>query len=354
MDERLEEVLALYALGDLTDAEKQEMEAYLAQHPEAEQRLDELLWASSALVHTIPPLPLPKQKEQALMQRVTADAQARFPAAHTAVSRPGLGERLRALFTTPLVGGVGYALAAVALVWVVFLAGRASDLGRQNQKQLAQVASLQATVATLQMEKSALADDLSTLTTENAGLRGELTQLRQERDTAVDQLASLFAEMDDLEVTLADLLAANEEMAAQVTAVQQLNISLQNDLTAAAQIATLITSPQTQRIILPGTEAQPQAQGELLYEPDSQIAILLVDGMSTLDPDQVYQVLLIRNDGHDTAETFAVDVQGQSALIVHAQAPLSTFTSVGVSIEPRGGSPQRTGAVILLGDLVRS
>jgi anti-sigma-K factor RskA len=65
-------------------------------------------------------------------------------------------------------------------------------------------------------------------------------------------------------------------------------------------------------------------------------------------------VLLIRDDGHDTAETFAVDVQGQKALIVHAQAPLDTFTAVGISIEPKGGSPQRTGDVVVLGSLVNS
>lgn len=354
MDERLEELFALYALGDLSDAEMQEVEAYLAQHPEAEAKLNEMLWTTAALAHAAPASAPSRQIEQMLMARVTADAQVRFPAKQTAVTRWRWWARLRALWAAPVGGRIGYALAAVALVWAVLMSARAMTLSREARIASLQVTPLQTALINLQGENATLEGNLSGLALENAELRDQLTRLAQERDTAVDIMAALSVEKSTIEERVTTLMAVNEDLQAQVTAVQQLNVSLENDLTTAAQIAALITSPQTQRIILPGTEAQPQAQGELLYDPDSQIAILFVEGMSALDPDQVYQVLLIRNDGHDTAETFAVNIHGQSALIVHAQAPLHTFTSVGVSIEPEGGSLQRTGDVILLGELIRS
>ncbi|MBK8429796.1 MAG: anti-sigma factor [Chloroflexi bacterium] len=65
-----------------------------------------------------------------------------------------------------------------------------------------------------------------------------------------------------------------------------------------------------------------------------------------------HQVLLIRDDGHDTAETFTVSTEGNGVLVVHSAEPLNTFTAVGVSIEPAGGSIQRTGEIVLLGNLM--
>jgi predicted RNase H-like nuclease (RuvC/YqgF family) len=213
---------------------------------------------------------------------------------------------------------------------------------------------LQDNFETMRRDNATLSNQISSLTAENETLQQQITTLIEERNSAETLAANLGQEKSDLEAELTAVLAQNEDLQEEVTAVQALNNLLQNDLANSTEIIALFTSPETQQALLPGTETQPQAEGHLLFDPETNVAILFVDDMPTLTQGQVYQVLLIRDDGHDTAETFAVDVSGQQALIVHAQAPLNTFTSVGVSIEPEGGSPQRTGDVILLGQLANS
>ena len=63
-------------------------------------------------------------------------------------------------------------------------------------------------------------------------------------------------------------------------------------------------------------------------------------------------MLLVRGSEHDTAETFTVDAGGENILVVKSPSPMSIFDTVGVSIEPEGGSPQRTGEIVLLGGIV--
>jgi anti-sigma-K factor RskA len=78
MDENVEELFAFYALGALTEAERSQVEAYVASHPEAKARLEEMSRAASALPYDADPVEPPAALKKALMDRVNADARARF------------------------------------------------------------------------------------------------------------------------------------------------------------------------------------------------------------------------------------------------------------------------------------
>ena len=82
------------------------------------------------------------------------------------------------------------------------------------------------------------------------------------------------------------------------------------------------------------------------------MAILVVSDLPQLENEEVYQVLLIRGAEHDTAETFSVNAGGAHILVVQSPRPMAIFDQVGVSIEPVGGSEQRTGDVVLVGEIV--
>lgn len=164
--------------------------------------------------------------------------------------------------------------------------------------------------------------------------------------------AVLLGQVRQAEQSLASVTAENGQLASQNAALQQQLITLQTELAAEEAIVNLVSSPASYRITLPGTELNPEAQGQLLYDPEEEVAILLVADLPPLAAGLVYQVLLIRDDGHDTAETFTVSTEGNGVLVVHSAAPLNTFTAVGVSIEPAGGSLQRTGEIVLLGNLM--
>jgi len=103
-------------------------------------------------------------------------------------------------------------------------------------------------------------------------------------------------------------------------------------------------------VSLKGTNAQPQAQGQLIADPASQSAVLVVTGLPPLEPGKTYQVWLIA-DAPISAGLLTVDSNGQGVLIVTSTESIGSFKSLGISVEPQGGSPQPTGDIVVLSDL---
>ncbi len=62
----------------------------------------------------------------------------------------------------------------------------------------------------------------------------------------------------------------------------------------------------------------------------------------------MYQFWLIDPSGDRTSGgTFSVDAQGRGWVLIRSPKPLNNFQSVGVTIEPEGGSPAPTGAKMM-------
>lgn len=103
-------------------------------------------------------------------------------------------------------------------------------------------------------------------------------------------------------------------------------------------------------VSLKGTNAQPQAQGQLIANPNSQSAVLVVTGLPPLEAGKTYQVWLIAN-APISAGLLTVDANGQGVLIVTSTESIGSFKSLGISVEPEGGSSQPTGDIVVLSDL---
>ncbi len=317
MNEQIEELFAVYALGGLTEAERREVEAYVAQNLSARLRLDEMIKTAVSLSYAASPQPLSSEREQELMARVERAAAARRavvvrPVTNGTIKRPSWRQQLRSFMATPLFAGFTTAVALFIFLWALFL--------------LRQVATLQR--------------ELLAVTTENRSLQTNLETLTEEKESLDTQIAALTRDKETL-------LAENAQL-------QTANGLLKEDnarLSGAREVQALLESPNIHTVSLPGTEEQPDALGQLVVDQENHVAILIVSGMPELPQGQVYQVLLIRGTEHETAETFRVDTQGQGVLLVHSAQPINSFDAVGVSVEPSGGSPQRTGEVILLGSL---
>jgi anti-sigma-K factor RskA len=260
MDQRIEELLPLYALDALTDEEKDLVKTYLREHPEARQQIEEMENAVSALPYGVPPVePSPRSKE-ALMARVAADQRATSSTPKQA-SRPR-GMRWENFFRAFSLGA-----AAIAILWAFVL---------------------NAQIARLRAEISALRDAL----------------------------------------------------VAQSNAIEQINANLP-ELTP----STVIT------VSLKGTDVQPKAQGQLIADPNSQSAVLVIVGLTPLEAGRTYQVWLIQGDAPVSAGLLKVDVNGQGVLVVTSEAAIGSFDALGISVEPEEGSPQPTGDIVVLSAL---
>ena len=96
------------------------------------------------------------------------------------------------------------------------------------------------------------------------------------------------------------------------------------------------------------TSVAPHAVGRLYVAPELNTFALVVYDLPMLDANRVYQMWLIKADGTRTSGgTFTVDHEGTGWLMVHSVQPVSECQSVGITIEPRGGSSKPTGERVL-------
>jgi anti-sigma-K factor RskA len=261
MDKDIEELLPFYALDALTEDERELVEKYLAEHPEARQQVEEMGKTVSALPHSVAPLEPSPQAKQTLMARVASDVEARARSREQSQpSRPAA--RFENLFRT-----LSLVTAAVAIVWAIVLSAR---------------------VSRLQNEVSALND-------------------------------RLVAQSESIDQIIANLPQTNP--------------------------SNVIT------VSLKGTEFQPRAQGQLIADPSSESAVLVISGLPKLEAGKTYQVWLIDGGTPVSAGLLTVDENGQGVFIVTSKESIGSFNALGISVEPDGGSQQPTGDIVVLSEL---
>jgi anti-sigma-K factor RskA len=260
MDRQIEELLAFYALDALNDEERELVEAYLKEHPEARQQVEEMGSAVAALPYGVPPVePAPHSKEM-LMRRIAADQRA-SSSTRNQPSRPR-GLRFENLFRTLSLGA-----ATIAILWAIVLSSQISRL------------------------------------------RNQVSVLSE----------ALVAQSDQLD---------------------QINAQLSQ--TSPSAVIT---------VSLKGTDVQPQAQGQLIADPKSQSAVLVIVGLTPLEAGKTYQVWLIEGDVPVSAGLLKVDANGQGVLVVSSETPIGSFDALGISVEPEEGSPSPTGDIVVLSTL---
>lgn len=135
------------------------------------------------------------------------------------------------------------------------------------------------------------------------------------------------------------------------------NLSLRHQLNAReAQLATsrenwqivtrLLNDPAVRPVALSGDNAS----GTLWTVPTEALACLMIEELPNPGADKVYQIWLARADTIVSAGTFVP--QGRETwVIVRANQPPSAFESLGITIEPRGGSAMPTGPRVLQGSI---
>lgn len=260
----IEELLPFYALDALTDEEREQVEAYLREHPEARQQMEEMGRTAAALSYGTSPIePAPRTKA-ALMARIAVDQKSR---AANATVRQELTPRPRVRRFESIFQVLSLGAAVAAILWAVIL----------------------------NIQLSRLRNEVATL---------------------------------------------GEALVAQANSLEQINQKLSQTPVA-----------ETVTISLQGTDVQPQAQGQLIADPNSQSAVLVITGLGPLDPGKTYQVWLIDNGGPKSAGLLSVDSKGQAVLILSSDETIGSFQSLGISVEPEGGSPQPTGDIVVLSDL---
>lgn len=117
------------------------------------------------------------------------------------------------------------------------------------------------------------------------------------------------------------------------------------------QLETPFPPDTIQATLIHGTKQVPGASAIVTMGSDGVLGALIVDKLPQLYPSQQYQLWLIRDGQYTSGAVFSVDETGYRGMGVDAPEPLSTYSTVEVTIEPEGGSSSPTGEVVLRGRL---
>lgn len=113
-----------------------------------------------------------------------------------------------------------------------------------------------------------------------------------------------------------------------------------------------ITAPGGMRAIpLSAADAASNATGFVIVSGDGENGALVVDGLPPLEADRQYQLWLIRDGERTSGAVFSTDEENYGGMRIKVAGSLLEYSAVDITIEPAGGSPQPTGALVLGGPL---
>jgi anti-sigma-K factor RskA len=107
--------------------------------------------------------------------------------------------------------------------------------------------------------------------------------------------------------------------------------------------------PARQSVVLAGLESAPRASGVAHVRSDQQSAVFQAFGLPPLSPERTYQLWYIRAGSPVSAGTFEVDAGGDATVEVGELPPQAEIDTWAVTVEPAGGVPAPTGAMVLRG-----
>ena len=126
---------------------------------------------------------------------------------------------------------------------------------------------------------------------------------------------------------------------------------LQQQVQMQRTVLAQLSSPHAELFAISGTEHDPQAKGQLIADPSTGSAVLVVSGLKSLAAGMTYEFWLIKDDKAAPAGLFKVGEQGQAVLQVSQSFTSDAYNTIGVSIEPDGGSQSPTGDIVMLAKL---
>ena len=90
-------------------------------------------------------------------------------------------------------------------------------------------------------------------------------------------------------------------------------------------------------------------RGTFVYEPDLPVGVIYIWGLQPPPQDKAYQAWLVDPEGKrlDGGLLHFGDDRGFGWLMIEAPSPMTAFTSLGITLEPAGGSPAPTGPRIV-------
>jgi hypothetical protein len=147
--------------------------------------------------------------------------------------------------------------------------------------------------------------------------------------------------------TRADLVATRENVAHLEQTVRE----NEKQMAVASREVAWLKDPRVQVALLKGLEANSAARAKLLWNPGTKQGILWVSGLPPLPLEKSYELWAFVGDQPFPAGTFDAASGAGTVIPISRQETLNDSpVKFAVSVEPKGGVPKPTGAIVLVGE----
>ncbi|HEX9286014.1 MAG TPA: anti-sigma factor [Thermoanaerobaculia bacterium] len=113
--------------------------------------------------------------------------------------------------------------------------------------------------------------------------------------------------------------------------------------------ARVLESDDVRLLFLGGKGPQPNARAKVFWSERAKRGVLVAGSLAPLPPDRQYQLWVFVDGKPVDAGVFDADLSGRALFESKDLAAIWTAENFAVTVEPRGGLPQPSGPIVLLG-----
>jgi anti-sigma-K factor RskA len=142
------------------------------------------------------------------------------------------------------------------------------------------------------------------------------------------------------------------EASSQNDALRRQVADARRDAATLTRSIRVLSAPDLIKVDLKGQAPAPNAVARA-YWSQAQGLVVSAEGLPRIDVTKVYQLWVIDGTRTESAGLLAVDASGTASIVVPQSVVPSLPGAIAVSLEPAGGVPAPTGAIVLLGTSAR-
>jgi hypothetical protein len=111
----------------------------------------------------------------------------------------------------------------------------------------------------------------------------------------------------------------------------------------------VLESDDVRILFLGGKDPQPSARAKVFWSEKAKTGMILAGNLTPLPPEKQYELWVFIEGKPVAAGVFDADASGRALFESKALSGLPAAQNFAVTIEPRGGVPQPTGPIVLVG-----
>ncbi len=360
----LQELMLLYLADALEEREHALVKSRLAAgDPEAVEALREARELFASLPVALDPVePGPEVFDALMRQAEAGQLRGDVSAAPPTTRRPAETHRpappAPATPATPatrsggwvftLAAAAGFAIAASAVVFFLARWDAQSQLQRVQDEAADLRRQVQAQAERLDAQSDQIDAQREQLAAQDGVITGQAEQIRAQGDRIADQ----GAELERVAFSVQAQRAVTDEL-------RTLFANQRNDLMVlmrreeeVSRVLSLLSAPRLEAYVLAGTDSAPDAAGRMFFDPQTGRLRLTIDGLDPAEAGRTYQAWFVLDDGAGAPVSLGVfntNNAGEVVFEATLDATPDQIALAAVSVEPAGGVPAPTGAIVIAG-----